>query len=154
MHDHDLVGELRQEGRLLHRGVAAADHDDALAAEEGGVAGGAVRDAAALQLALRLEADLARLGAGRDDDGVRLVLLVAQEHAVRAVDRVVGELDAGDVVRHQLRAEARRLLAELDHQLGPHDALGEAGVVVDVGRDHQLSAVLEALEHQRRQVAA
>ena len=78
VHDRHLVGELGEEGRLLHRRVAAADHDDVLVAEEEAVAGRAGRDAAALAAcSLGLEAELARRRAGRDDDRVRLVLLVA-----------------------------------------------------------------------------
>ena len=71
VHQHDLERELRQECRLLHRGVAAADDDHTLASEERGVADGAVADAAALQCALARQAELARRGAGRDDHRVR-----------------------------------------------------------------------------------
>src|SRR4051794_24362045 len=59
----DLGGELRQEDRLLHRRVAAADDHDLLVAEEGRVADRAVRDAAALQRALGLQPELAGAGA-------------------------------------------------------------------------------------------
>ena len=48
--DRDLRGELRQEDRLLHRGVAAADDGDRLAAEEVAVARRAGRDTVADQL--------------------------------------------------------------------------------------------------------
>ena len=48
-----LVGEVGEEQRFLHRGVAAADHRDLLAAVEEAVAGGAGRNAEALELALR-----------------------------------------------------------------------------------------------------
>ena len=53
-----------------------------------------------------------------------------------------------------LGAEALRLLAEALHQLGAQDALGEAGVVLDVGRDHQLTAGLETLDTERVQIRA
>ena len=46
------VGELRQEDRLLHRGVAATGDDHVLVPEERRVADGAIGDAAALQRAL------------------------------------------------------------------------------------------------------
>src|SRR5713101_9199796 len=45
VHHRDTRGELCQEGRLLHGGVTAADHDQLLAAEEEPVAGGTGRDA-------------------------------------------------------------------------------------------------------------
>ena len=48
----DLGGEVGQEQRLLDRRVAAADHHDLLAAVEEAVAGGAGRDAEALELLL------------------------------------------------------------------------------------------------------
>jgi hypothetical protein len=40
------------------------------------------------------------------------------------------------------------------HQLGAEDALGEAGVVLDVGGDGELAARAGALEHERREVGA
>ena len=52
----DVVGVVGQVQRLLHRGVAAADHRHPLAAVEEPVAGGAGGDAAALQALLRTRA--------------------------------------------------------------------------------------------------
>ena len=51
-------------------------------------------------------------------------------------------------------AEALGLLAEPRHQLGAHDAVGEAGVVLDVGGEHELAAGGEALDDERREVRA
>jgi hypothetical protein len=45
-----------------------------------------------------------------------------------------------------------RLAPELGHHLGAHDAVGVARVVLDVARDHQLAAPVEALDHERLQV--
>ena len=150
VHEHDLGGEAREERRLLHRRVAAADDDHALVAEERGVADGAVADAAALQRALAGQAELARRGAGRDDDRAGAVLLLADVDLVRRL----GEVDVGDVVGDELRAEALGLRAHLAHQLRAEDAVAEAGVVVDVGGDHELAAGLEALDAERLQVRA
>jgi hypothetical protein len=47
-----LAGEVGQEQRLFDGGIAAADHHDLLAAIEEAVAGGAGRDAEALELLL------------------------------------------------------------------------------------------------------
>ena len=55
-------------------------------------------------------------------------------------ERALGEVDARHVVGEVLGAEALGLRAELLHQLGPEDAVREAGVVLDVARDHQLAA--------------
>ena len=93
-----LAREARDEGRLLHRRVAAADHHDVLVAEERGVAGRAVRDAAALERALRLEPELAGGRAGGDDHGLGAVLVVADPHA----ERPLGEVDARHVVGEEL----------------------------------------------------
>ena len=49
-------------------------------------------------------------------------------------------------------AESLRLLAELLHQLRTLDALGEAGVVLDVGGDHQLPHRHVARDHERLEV--
>jgi hypothetical protein len=70
MDDGDLGGEVGEEQRLLDSGVAAADHQDLLAAVEEAVAGGAGGDAKALELLLGRQAEPARLGAGGDDDGI------------------------------------------------------------------------------------
>ena len=57
-----------------------------------------------------------------------------------------------------LGAEALGLLPEVHHELGAHDAVGEAGEVLDVGRQHQLAARLVAgrrrlaLDDQRAEV--
>src|SRR4029078_7868633 len=83
MDEDHLAREARDEQRLLHRRVAAAADDDALLAEEGGVTGRAVRDAAALEDALRVEAELTRARAGRDDHRVGAILVVADPHAAR-----------------------------------------------------------------------
>src|SRR5439155_18626651 len=81
--DGDLVGEPGEERRLLDRRVAAADDRDVLAAEEESVARRARRHAVTEHLALGRYAQHARLGAGRDDDRVRGVLVAADPHALR-----------------------------------------------------------------------
>ena len=142
-------GELGDEDRVLHRRVAAADHDHLLVLEEGPVADAAGGDAAAAELDLARDAEPARLGPHRQDHGLGEVLLVAEEDPL---DAAVGELDPVDVVGDEARAEALGLGAELVHHLRPHDPLGIAGVVLDVGRVLQLAAPLEALEDERLEV--
>ena len=92
-----------------------------------------------------------RLRPHRQDHGFRQVLLVAEEDLLHAA---VGELDPVDVVGDEAGAEALGLGAELVHHLRPHDPLGVAGVVLDVGRVLQLPAPLEALEDERLEVGA
>ena len=148
--DGHLGGELRQEARLLHRRVAAADDHDLLLAEEGRVADRAVGDAPALERSLRLQSELARARSGGDDHRRRPVLVVADPDAERALR----EVNPGHVVGQELGAEALGLLAEVLHHLRAEDAAGVAGVVLDVARDHQLAAPREPLDHERTQVGA
>src|SRR6478609_1700151 len=58
VHDRDRPGELGQEGGLLDRGVATADHGDVLVAEEEAVAGRTPRDTPAGQLVLARQLEL------------------------------------------------------------------------------------------------
>src|SRR5205807_2129190 len=53
-------------------------------------------------------------------------------------ERRRGEVDALGVGREVLGAEPGRLGPELLHQLGAHDPVGEARVVLDVGGEHEL----------------
>ena len=117
-----------------------------LLAEEEAVAGGAGGDAVAEQLAARTrEPEHPRRRAGRDDDRLGAVLGVADPHPERARR----EVDAVGVGGDELGAEALGLLAELHHELGAHDPVGEAGVVLDVGGEHQLPAGADALDDDR-----
>ena len=57
-------------------------------------------------------------------------------------------------------AETTGLFAETPHEFGTHDALGEAGEVLDLGGEHQLAARLVGrrrrftLDDERRQIGA
>src|SRR4051812_38510625 len=151
--DHrDLARELREEDRVLHRRVAAADHDRGLLTEERRVAGGAVRNAARSEFLLAGDPELLRLGAHREDHGARAVLVVADPDAVQTT--VLRQLDLRHLVGDEalLAAEADGLVAELLHHLGPHDAIREARIVLDIGRLLEQTAPGEALDHQRLQV--
>ena len=70
MDQRHLVGEIGEEQRFLGRGIAAADHRDLLAAEEEAVAGGAGRNAEALEFAFAGQAQPVGAGAGGDDQRV------------------------------------------------------------------------------------
>ena len=159
MDDGDLGGEPGQEGRLLHRGVASPDHRDVLIAEEEAVAGGAGGQAVAHQLDLAVESQHERLGPGGHDHGPspqgRLRCAgVAGPDAV-GLGR---EVHPGGLHGVDLGTEPDGLLPEPLHQLRAHHALGEAGIVLDVGGEHELAAGLVAgrarlaFEHHRREV--
>ncbi len=93
------------------------------------------------------------LGAHRQHDRVRAMLNIADPHAVNATG-LVRELDAIGLLGHQPCAEALGLLAELVHHLRAHHAVGEAGVVLDVGRLLEQAAPGEALDHERLEIRA
>ena len=54
----------------------------------------------------------------------------------------------------QLRSEALRLRAEILHQFRSHDPSGEAGIILDLGGEHELTAVEVAGEDDGREVGA
>src|SRR6202171_6742897 len=58
--DVDLLREAGQEHTLLERGITTSDHGHLLFLEEGAIADGALRDAAALELGLARDAELQR----------------------------------------------------------------------------------------------
>ena len=78
--------------------------------------------------------------------------VTGDEIAAAAGVSPLAELDPRHVVGHELGAEALGLPPEVGHDVRPHDAFRVAGVVLDVARDHQLAAPLEALDHERREV--
>src|SRR5207247_4829853 len=124
-----LRRELRQEDRLLHRGVAAADDRDFLVTVERGVADGAVGDAAAVKGALGFEIELSCGRAGGDDHALGAVLVLANPDAKRALR----EVNARDVVGEELGPELLGLGPELAHQLSAFAALADAGYGLVVG---------------------
>ena len=152
VHEGDALAEPGQERGLLDRGVAAADHDDLLVAEEEPVAGGTPRDAAAGHPLLVVEAELAVRGAGGQDDGARLERLAAER-----LDRldVTVEVEHGRVVPQHLGTELLGLLLQTLHQLGALDAVGEPGEVLHLGGVHQGAAGGDGpRDHQRGQAGA
>ena len=107
-------------------------------------------DTPARELHLARDAEPSRLRAHGENDALRGVLLIADEDAL---DVAVGELDPVGVVGDEPGAEALGLGPELVHHLRPHDPLGVAGIVLDVGGVLKLPAPL-ALDHQRFEVGA
>jgi hypothetical protein len=157
VHDRHLLRELGEEGRLLHRGVAASDDQDILALVEEPVTGGAGGDPADARPELELlrKPQPARARAGGDDDRLRDDLALVDVQGERTARKVhLLQAAAGE-----LRGEAFRLPAEAFHHLRPEDALRESGVVVDIGGEHELAArhvsgivAAAALHDQRLQV--
>jgi hypothetical protein len=144
MDDGDLRGELGEEVGLLHRRVTSTHHDHFLVAKEEPVAGGTGGDTSPREALFAGDVEPHGAGAGGDDHGLGPVLVATHPDG----QRVAREVDLGDVGGHEAGAEAFGLLTELLHQLGAHDAVGEPGVVLYVGGDHQLAAGLASLEDE------
>ncbi len=145
-----LAGEAGQEEGLLEGAVAAADDADLLVPEEEAVARGAGAHAPAAQARLTLDAEPDRLGAGGHDHGLGAVLDAGGPEPEGAAAQV----DALHVRVHDPGSEALGLLAEQGHQLRALNAVGEAGVVLDLARDHELAAGRDAADDDRLQVGA
>ena len=148
--DGDLGGEASQKDRLLHRGVAAADDGDLLAAGEEAVAGGARADAEANQRLLAGQVEPARAGAGGDDQRAGLDGLLADGQ----LDGTFAEVDRGQVRHLELGTEARGLRLHVLDELRALHALRPAGKVLHQRGDGELPAGLVAFKHERLQVGA
>ncbi len=150
--DGDSVSETGEEQCFLHGGVATADDDDVLAAEEKPVARRAPRHSPSRQAFLIRQAELLVRGSGCEDHGRRLVGVPTEGCDGLGVS---GELDGGGVVVSDDRAEAFGLLAEVLHQFRSLDAVREAGEVLDLGRVHQgPTGGDRSGDHPRRQSGA
>ena len=151
VHHHDRGGELGEEQGFLDGGIAAADDHDLLAAVEEAVAGGAGRDAEALEAGLAFQPQPLGLGAGGDDQGLGQPLLagVADE-----AEGAGGEVGRDHDVVDELGADVCGLLAHLVHQPRPLDHLGVSRIVLHVSGDGQLPAGREPADHHRVQQGA
>ena len=131
--------------------VAAADDDHVLAAIEEAVAGGAGRNAKALKCCSLGDAQPFGLGAGGDDQRIGGVFGAA---IGLQPERPHVEVDLGDDVVDDLGADMLGLLQHLLHQPRTLDRVGEARIVLDIGGDHQLAALLQAGDQHRLQHGA
>jgi hypothetical protein len=138
----------REEGRLLARRIAAADHRHGHVAVEGAVAGGARRQPVADELLFIRQPEPLRTRAARDDEGARLLPLPVHLQAQMSVrllevlDRLIGKT----------RPEALRLRLHVHDQFRPVDALREAGKVLHQRGRRELPARLVPFEDERREI--
>jgi len=87
-----------------------------------------------------------RRRAGRDDQRAGLNPLLAFN---RDGEGVLREVHSRDVALEEFRAEPLGLGPHLLHQVGPHDGMVKAGIVLDFRCGGQLAAGLEPFNHQR-----
>src|SRR5579864_8656013 len=148
MNDRHFLAEASQKQRLFHRRVAPADDDDIAVLKKRSVAGGAARHTSSPQAGFVVKTEPDGGGTGSDDYRVRSEFFVVDPDAQRRACKV----NFGDVEVVDLGAEARGLLAKTLHQFGSHYALWEAGIVLDIGGQHQLAAIQPTGEQQRSKV--
>ncbi len=79
---------------------------------------------------------------------------VGGEDALGRLDaeRALRQIDARRILLVDARAEARRLRLEAIHHLGARYALRKAGIVLDVGGQHELTAGHQARDRRRVRV--
>lgn len=154
MHDRYRPGDMGEIKRLFHGGIAAAHHDHILVAIEETIAGGTGGNAEALEMLLALDAEPLGLGAGGDDQrvgGPYLARIGLHD------ERANAGFNFGHQVTDDFRADMRRLLQHLVHQPRALDRVCKARVILDIGGDHQLTALFHAgdqhwLQHCARRV--
>jgi hypothetical protein len=104
-----------------------------------------------LELLLGWQAEPARLRAGADDEGFAQIDIAG---ITNGAERAAAEVDLGDGVGDELGADMAGLALHLLHQPGTLDHVGEAGIILDIGRDGHLAAGGHALDQDRLQAGA
>ena len=145
----DFGGVLSQEHGFLGRSESAANHQHLLAGEELAVAGGAVSHATACVFGLALEAQLARAGAGGDEDAEGLDVATRSVHGFD----VAVHVKAGGLGGKEFSTEVLCLLA---HGLGERTTRGAANsrIVDDLVGDGDLPAEIVFFENQHTVASA
>src|SRR5262249_30047749 len=143
MHDRDTFGKVGEKECLFDSRIATADDYDVLALVEKAITGRAGRDPVPLELLLRGEVKPACLRSRRNDQGITAVGVPG---ITLEAERASVELDLDDLVHNHLGPHVLRLGPHLLHQPGSLDDIGEARVVLHVGRDRHLPAGLRALD--------
>src|SRR5229473_1523559 len=146
----DLAGVTRQKVGLFHGGITAANHGDGLAAEEIAVAGRTGGNAVSDQFSFASQPQQSRGGPRGDDQSPRFVGILSGNDLERALTDVDFRYRAG----FELGSESLRLLAHVFDELRPHNAVGEAGIVLNVRGEGKLAAGLVPVQDERLQVRA
>ena len=147
----DFAGEIGEEQGFFNGGVAAADDQHLFVAVEEAIAGGAGRNAEALEVLLRWQVQPLGLGAGADDERIAGIDLAA---VAFQPDGLVLQADFGDGVGNHFGADMLGLGLHFLHQPGALDDFGKARVILNIGGDGELAAGLDALNENRLQHGA
>ena len=147
MDQRDLGREVRQEKRLLHSGVATAHDRHFLAAIEEPVAGRAGRNAEALEVLFGGQPQPLRLRACRQNDRVRRVGCAAVADPGKGT---LGQVKRLNMIENDLGPDRLRMGFHPHHQVRSLH-LDIARPVLDLGRDCELTARLNALHQNRLQ---
>ena len=150
VHHGDVFRDVGQIQGLFHSGVAAANDCNLLATVEETVAGGAARNAAALELLFGVEAEVFGRRAGGDDQGITGVAA----HVAVEAERALAQVYFFDLIKDHFGAEALGLLAHFFDQTGTVDAVLFARPVIDLGGGGELAALLQAGNEHRLNVGA
>src|SRR4029077_10859169 len=146
----DFAGISRKKVGLFHGGIAAADYGDGLAAEKIAIASRAGGKAMADQFFFAFQPQQAARSPGGDDQSRRFIGIFSGDD----LERALADVDFGYSSGFELRAEFLRLLAHVFDELRPHDAVGEPGIILNVGSEGKLAAGLVPVQNERFQVGA
>ena len=160
MNDDNLLGELRHVESILHRAVTPTDDGDHLAPEVGKrtVADRARGHAATAlcQALLVLKSDPVGIGPRGYDHGIAFDLCAA---AGLQQERTNRKIHLRHVVGDYASVEAHGLRLEVLHHVDARHPLGKPGVVLYLGREHELPAgnhcaASRALNDEGRKIGA
>ena len=132
----DLGRKARQEEGLFEGRVAPADDRDLLVPEEEAITSRARGHPAATQASLAFDPQPQRGCAGRHDHGLGGVLDAPRP----GMERPAGQVHPVHVDVFDVCPEPFGLGPEQGHQIRPLDTVWEARIVLDVARDHELTA--------------
>src|SRR5215469_6728584 len=150
MNDRHFRSKSRQKKSLLHRRIATTDNHNLLPREEESVARRAGGHSMPNQLLLVRQSKPPRRCPTRDDQSLRMNLLMPKVEQKRPL----AEISAGQVRHPILGPEALRLLAHVLYQLRPHDSLRKSGEVLHQCGHGQLPTRLVPFNDERLQVCA
>src|SRR5215471_2990891 len=151
MHQRYLGRKIGEKQRLLNGSIAAADHQNLLAAIEKAVTGGAGGNAIATKFLLRRQIEPARLGAGGQNERVGEINVA---RLAFDAEWSLAQINFVDVIGNELGADMSRLLLHLLHQPRPLDHVGVARIILDIGCDRELPARRDALDEDRLEHSA